>query len=84
MTPTGTEQERLHWFRNLKPDEAFTNGELSLDYSLQFAVSLQNYFNPSLNPAIQPTTLRFNVRSLKEKRGKEEIELFDLGYPVMR
>ncbi|NJA06971.1 hypothetical protein HC024_14755 [Methylococcaceae bacterium WWC4] len=84
MTPTGTEQERLHWFRNLKPDEAFTSGELSLDYSLQFAVSIQNFHNPSLNPAISPTILRFNVRPLKENRNQEQIELFDLGYPVMR
>nr|VFK21011.1 MAG: hypothetical protein BECKLFY1418C_GA0070996_10837 [Candidatus Kentron sp. LFY] len=83
MTPTGTERERLHWFRNLKPNQAFTEGEISLNYSLQLAASIQNFFNPSLNPAI-PAKPRHPSRPKKEKHDKKDIDPFDLGYPIER
>nr|VFK34005.1 MAG: hypothetical protein BECKMB1821I_GA0114274_105818 [Candidatus Kentron sp. MB]VFK76414.1 MAG: hypothetical protein BECKMB1821H_GA0114242_105518 [Candidatus Kentron sp. MB] len=69
MVPTGTAQERLHWFRNLKSGQAFTTGEISLDYSLQLAVSIQNFFNPALH---------------REKHAQERIKRFDLDHPIKR
>jgi hypothetical protein len=44
MAPSNqaTYEERLKWFRNLK-SEAFEEGEISLDYSLQLALSLKNF-----------------------------------------
>jgi hypothetical protein len=41
--PTGTESERLNWFRNIKSGQPFDTGGRSLDYSLQLAVGLQNF-----------------------------------------
>nr|VFJ98483.1 MAG: hypothetical protein BECKH772A_GA0070896_101392 [Candidatus Kentron sp. H]VFJ98602.1 MAG: hypothetical protein BECKH772B_GA0070898_101382 [Candidatus Kentron sp. H]VFK03621.1 MAG: hypothetical protein BECKH772C_GA0070978_101382 [Candidatus Kentron sp. H] len=83
MAPTGTELERLHWFRNLKPSQAFTAGEISLDYSLQLAKSLRNFFNPNLNPGIRAKS-EFTPPSKEEKPGLGDIELFDLGHPIKR
>nr|VFK40697.1 MAG: hypothetical protein BECKSD772F_GA0070984_106617 [Candidatus Kentron sp. SD]VFK46149.1 MAG: hypothetical protein BECKSD772E_GA0070983_106717 [Candidatus Kentron sp. SD]VFK80896.1 MAG: hypothetical protein BECKSD772D_GA0070982_11752 [Candidatus Kentron sp. SD] len=83
MTPTGTEQERLRWFRNLKSGQTFTEGEISLDYSLQFAISIRNFFDSDLNPAIRPE-LRSTPQSEREKHAQEGIEHFDLGHPVER
>lgn len=34
----------MNWFRNVKSGEAFTPGRNSLDYSLQLAVGVQNYY----------------------------------------
>lgn len=34
----------MHWFRNLKPGQAFDNQRVSLDDSLQLAVGIQNFF----------------------------------------
>jgi len=41
--PSGTESERLKWFRNIRAGQPFETGARSLDYSLQLAVGLQNY-----------------------------------------
>ena len=38
-----TEEERMHWFRPLAGDEAFTPGATPLDYSLQIQLSLENF-----------------------------------------
>ena len=40
---------RLKWFRNLKPDEPFLPGRVSLDYSLHLENALKNFYhaNPS-------------------------------------
>ena len=35
---------RMKWFRNLKPDEPFEPGKISLDYSLHLENALKNYF----------------------------------------
>ena len=83
MTPTGTEQERLHWFRNLKSGQAFTAEEISLDYSLQLAISIRNFFNPNLNPDVRAES-RFTPLPEKEKHGRGDIEPFDLGHPIKR
>lgn len=44
MIPTGTLEERLRWFRNLRPDEAFDLGHQPLGYSLQLMIALQNFY----------------------------------------
>jgi hypothetical protein len=41
--PSGTETERLKWFRNIKSGQPFEVGGQSLDYSLQLAAGLQNF-----------------------------------------
>jgi hypothetical protein len=41
--PSGTEAQRLHWFRNIKSGKPFNPGGQSLDYSLQLAVGLKNF-----------------------------------------
>jgi hypothetical protein len=59
--PANSDQEKLHWFRNLTPLEAFDNDgqHKSLDFSLQLAVGIDNqyaaahpilhFFSPSKN-----------------------------------
>ena len=45
MLPSGSsDQEKLHWFRNLAPLEPFDNDgqHKSLDFSLQLAVGIDN------------------------------------------
>jgi hypothetical protein len=41
--PSGTESERLKWFRNIKSGQPFDTGARSLDYSLQLSLGLQNF-----------------------------------------
>lgn len=41
--PSGTDSERLKWFRNIKSGQPFDAGGRSLDYSLQLSVGLQNF-----------------------------------------
>jgi hypothetical protein len=42
--PSGSDQQKLHWFRNLSPLEPFDNDgqHKSLDFSLQLAVGIDN------------------------------------------
>lgn len=40
-----TEIEKMHYFRNLKPDEPFQKSHISLDYQLHFENALRNYFH---------------------------------------
>jgi hypothetical protein len=54
MVPSGTPQTRLRWFRNLRGDQPFDAGRTALDYSLQMAVGLRNYFDTGLNPDLSP------------------------------
>jgi hypothetical protein len=54
MVPSGPEQARLPWFRNLRGDQPFDAGRVPLDYSLQMAVALRNYFDSGLNPDLSP------------------------------
>jgi hypothetical protein len=42
-TATASEQEKLRWFRNLKPNESFDAGSDSLDFSQQLSVGVQNF-----------------------------------------
>ncbi|MEP6809096.1 MAG: hypothetical protein ABI992_02555 [Chthoniobacterales bacterium] len=44
MLPSGTDQQKLHWFRNLAALEPFDNdgNHKSLDFSLQLALGLDN------------------------------------------
>ena len=44
MLPSGSDQQKLHWFRNLAPLEPFDNDghHQSLDFSLQLAVGIDN------------------------------------------
>jgi hypothetical protein len=41
--PSGTESERLKWFRNIKSGQPFETGAHSLDYSLQLSLGIQNF-----------------------------------------
>jgi len=50
MVPSGSPQARLRWFRNLRGNQPFDTGRTPLDYSLQMAVGLRNYFDSGLNP----------------------------------
>lgn len=43
--PTGTNMQRLNWFRNLGPGTPFTSGGTALDYSLQLSVGIRNLFS---------------------------------------
>jgi hypothetical protein len=45
MVPSrsGTDQERLQWFRNLKGDESFSGEGTPTDYSLQLSMGIMNY-----------------------------------------
>lgn len=54
IVPSGLNHRRLHWFRNLRPDQPFCEGERSLDYSLQMAVAVRTYFTPEYNPGVTP------------------------------
>jgi hypothetical protein len=42
--PSGTNAQRLRWFRNLAPGVPFEAGQTPLDYSLQLAVGIRNFF----------------------------------------
>ena len=43
LPPNGsTESQRLRWFRNLAPGTAFDQNSVSLDFSLQLGVGIQN------------------------------------------
>ena len=86
LAPRGSDDERLKWFRNLKPHDAFDKDQIPLDYSLQMAVALQNYFNPAINPGVSPSPLSFKASSRKSMRlqSKKPIDSFDLGFPVER
>lgn len=48
--PKGNEQQKMHYFRNLKPDEPFQKGHISLDYQLHFENALRNYFRKRETP----------------------------------
>jgi hypothetical protein len=86
MAPRGTDDERLRWFRNLKLNQAFDKDQIPLDYSLQMAVALQNYFNPTINAAVSPSTsaLRFYSPEAPKGKSKVPIDVFDMGFPVER
>lgn len=63
MVPFGSDEKKLNWFRNVKDDEAFSSGSVSAGYSLQMAISIQNFYNPEYN----------------ENMTEEEIREFELG-----
>jgi hypothetical protein len=48
--PSGSETARLRWFRNLPPGTPFDAGQTSLDYSLQLAVGIRNFFDARQQP----------------------------------
>ena len=51
-TPKGkTEQQRMHYFRNLKPDEPFEKNHISLDYQLHLENALRAYFHQNSSEA---------------------------------
>ena len=64
-----TDEQRLHWFRNIKAGEAFDMGSTSLDYSLQLGMGIQNY-RRSQQPNLF-TLLRPMAASVKEVRDKK-------------
>ncbi len=43
MIPSGTDEEKLAWFTNIMAGTAKDEGSISLDYSLQMSVALQNW-----------------------------------------
>lgn len=49
MTPDEQADREMirRYFRNLKPGEPFDEGQMSLDYSLQLSVGIQNFYNHS-------------------------------------
>lgn len=46
-----TELEKMHYFRNLKPDEPFQKGHISLDYQLHLENAFRNYFRHTQDTA---------------------------------
>jgi hypothetical protein len=50
VVPSGSDTARLRWFRNLAPGTPFDAGQTSLDYSLQLAVSIRNFFESRQPP----------------------------------
>jgi hypothetical protein len=48
--PSGTESERLKWFRNIKSGQPFETGARSLDYSLQLALGIENFERDTSSP----------------------------------
>jgi hypothetical protein len=40
---SASDMERLRWFRNIGPEEPFDTGQISLGYSLQLAMGIQNF-----------------------------------------
>ena len=42
--PSGNNAQRLRWFRNLAPGVPFETGQTALDYSLQLAGGIRNFF----------------------------------------
>lgn len=44
VVPTGTDTAKLRWFRNIPSGTPFEAGATSLDYSLQLAAGLRNFF----------------------------------------
>ncbi len=65
MTSQGCDEEKLNWFRNIKSFEAFSPGSTSTDYSLQLAFSIENFYNPQYNNAIDPKAIRQFFDSFK-------------------
>lgn len=45
-----TDQERLQWFRNVMAGSSFDPSQVSLDYSLQLAYSIQNFYRENGAP----------------------------------
>jgi hypothetical protein len=45
VVPSGSEQARLRWFRNLRRGEPFDEGSRTVDYSLQLSVGMRNFMN---------------------------------------
>lgn len=45
VVPTGTDTAKLRWFRNLPSGTPFDAGGTSLDYSLQLATGIRNFFS---------------------------------------
>ena len=43
MIPTGSDREKMHWFRNLSAGTPFTKGYVSGDYSLQLQIGYYNF-----------------------------------------
>jgi len=43
VVPSGNDQARLRWFRNLRRGEAFDEGARTLDYSLQLFTGIRNF-----------------------------------------
>jgi hypothetical protein len=43
--PAGaSDTEKMRWFRNIRSGQAFDQGQISLDYSLQLAQGIENFF----------------------------------------
>jgi hypothetical protein len=43
--PTGaSDTEKMRWFRNIRSGQPFDQGQISLDYSLQLAQGIENFF----------------------------------------
>jgi hypothetical protein len=43
ILPSGSDTDKLRWFRNLAPNEAFDAGSESFDFSQQLSAGLQNF-----------------------------------------
>lgn len=66
MVPSGNDEKKLKWFRNLKDDEPFTQGSVSAGYSLQMAISIQNFYNPEYNEEMTEEKIKEFEQSLLE------------------
>lgn len=66
MVPVGSDEKKLKWFRNVKDDEAFTSGSVSAGYSLQMAISIQNFYNPEYHDEMTEEEIREFEQNLAE------------------
>ena len=47
---SATDAQKMRWFRNVPAGQPFDSGQVSLDYSLQLAVGLRNFFDSRQAP----------------------------------
>ena len=86
VPPRNVEQDSaqwLEWFRNVKAAEPFTAGAVSLDYSLQLAVGMQNFYE--WQELVRTKGGAVNVKSFKtDGFGLREGPTFSKTYPLSR
>lgn len=66
--------ERMHWFRNtIKTGESFSSGSVSMHYSMQLAISLENFYIYN----------KLHPQGGKMKQWSERISKFVGGYYIL-